>query len=274
VREATSEIVAFTDDDIEVDQQWLSWLVEPFIADDQVAVVTGLVQTKTLDTPAQRWFDQAIGFGKGLAPRVYDTGPNRPTDRLLFPYWGPAFGTGGSMAFRRAALVAIGGFDPALGTGSPALGGSDVEVFTHLILRGGRLAYEPRALCWHNHPASETALERHTFTYAVGTTAIFTKWLLRDPRLPGYAAREFARLARGMLTRRGRATGRTVEGSRLANQLRMSRERGLLKRQLVGYALGPVFYLRSVLWVRRRHLHDVLPARGACPEDRSVHTAT
>jgi hypothetical protein len=178
------------------------------------------------------------------------------------------------MAFRRAALVAIGGFDPALGTGSPALGGSDVEVFTHLILRGGRLAYEPRALCWHNHPASETALERHTFTYAVGTTAIFTKWLLRDPRLPGYAAREFARLARGMLTRRGRATGSTVEGSRLANQLRMSRERGLLKRQLVGYALGPVFYLRSVLWVRRRHLHDVLPARGACPEDRSVHTAT
>lgn len=259
-REAASEIVAFADDDIEVDAGWLSWMVEPFVSDEQVDVVTGLVLPKSLDTPQQRWFEQVVGFGKGLEPRRYDTGPNRPGDRLLFPYWGPAFGTGASMAFRRTVLVAIGGFDPALGTGSPALAGSDVEALSHVVIRGGRLAYEPRALCWHNHRASEAALRSQTFTYAVGATAIFTKWLLRDPRLFGYMLREAARLARAAPHGRARRGAKTVEGSRLATQLRMNRRRGLLRRQLGGYAAGPLLYLRSLAWVRRRRLRDVLPA--------------
>jgi hypothetical protein len=51
IPESTADILAFVDDDIEVDPNWLTWMVENFVADDQVGVVTGLVMPVCLDTP-------------------------------------------------------------------------------------------------------------------------------------------------------------------------------------------------------------------------------
>lgn len=260
VRESTSALLAFTDDDVNVDPAWLSWMVEPFLADEQVGVVTGLVMPARMDTPEQRWFEQFSGFGKGLEPRRFDTGPNFTADRLLFPYWGAVFGSGNSMAFRRAVLLEIGGFDPALGAGSPAKAGADIESFSHAILRGHRLAYEPRAVCWHEHRADEAALRRQTFNYGVGCTAILTKWLLRDRRLLRLVARE----ALGLLLRRLASRGRVAsapELPRLNLQFAMSRSHGMLRSQLAGFALGPLLYARSLLWARRLRLRDVLTGR-------------
>jgi O-antigen biosynthesis protein len=256
VRESTSALLAFTDDDVKVDPAWLSWMVEPFLADEQVGVVTGLVMPARMDTPEQRWFEQFSGFGKGLEPRRFDTGPNVAADRLLFPYWGAAFGSGNSMAFRRDVLLEIGGFDPALGAGSPAKAGADIESFSHAILRGRRLAYEPRAVCWHDHRAHEAALRRQTFNYGVGCTAILTKWLLRDHRLRRLVARE----ALGLPLRRLASRGRTAppEIARLNLQFAMNRSHGTLPRQLAGFALGPLLYARSLLWARRLRLRAVL----------------
>ena len=53
------------------------------------------------------------------------------------------------MAFRTAVLRDLGGFDEALGTGTPAQGGEDLLMFVRLLSGGGRLAYEPAAF----HPA-------------------------------------------------------------------------------------------------------------------------
>ncbi len=259
VRESTSELLAFTDDDVRVDPAWLSWMVEPFLADEQVGVVTGLVMPARMDTPEQRWFEQFAGFGKGLEPRTFDTGPNVAADRLLFPYWGAAFGSGNSMAFRRSVLLEIGGFDPALGAGSPAKAGADIESFSHAILRGRRLSYEPRAVCWHDHRAHGAALRRQTFNYGVGCTAILTKWLLRDRRLRRLVAREALGLPLRRLAFRGRAAEASPpELARLSFQFAMNRSTGTLPRQLAGFALGPLFYARSLLWARRLRLRDVL----------------
>jgi O-antigen biosynthesis protein len=256
VCESMSALLAFTDDDVKVDSAWLSWMVEPFLIDEQVGVVTGLVMPARLDTPEQRWFEQFSGFGKGLEPRRFDMGPNVAACRLLFPYWGAAFGSGNSMAFRREVLLEIGGFDPALGAGSPAKAGADIESFSHAILRGHRLAYEPRAVCWHDHRAHEAALRRQTFNYGVGCTAILTKWLLRDHRLRRIVARE----AFGWPLRRLASRGRVAppELARLKLQFAMNRSHGALPRQLAGFALGPLLYVRSLLWARRLRLRDVL----------------
>jgi glycosyltransferase involved in cell wall biosynthesis len=251
---AAGEIVAFTDDDIEVDRHWLDWLVEHFVTDPEVGVVTGLVMPVGLDTPGQRWFEESTGFGKGLRVLRFDMGPNSPEDRLLFPYWGAAFGSGGSMAFRKSVLIGIDGFDPALGTGSPALAGCDIEAFSHAILRGSRLVYEPRSVCWHNHRATEAAVQRQTFTYAVGFTAIMTKWLLRDARLWILAISQ----GLGLLFGRSNKRGVPTELTRLSNQVRMHRDLLTFVRQFGGFAAGPLLYLRSVLWVRRLGLRSVL----------------
>jgi O-antigen biosynthesis protein len=257
IREAGADLLAFTDDDVQVDPEWLSWMVEPFLRDRAVGVVTGLVLPARMDTPEQRWFEEYSGFGKGLEPRLYDLDEHRAPENLLYPYWGAAFGSGNSMAFRRGVIEGIGGFDPALGAGSPARAGADVEAFSHAILEGSRLAYEPRALCWHDHRTHSAALKRQTFAYGAGFTAILTKSVLREPRL----ALEMARQLAGVMRRTGGGgggSGSPRELGRLRNQFAMSRTQGTLGVQLGGYLAGPALYMRSVLWARRRRLDRVL----------------
>jgi GT2 family glycosyltransferase len=243
---AGGDLVAFTDDDVVVERDWLDWLVEPFLADPRVDVVTGLVLPGELETQAQLWFEAYGGFGKGFRRREYDLEEHRG-DRFLYPYWGGAFGSGNSMAFRRSRLAAIGGFDPALGAGSPARGGADIEAFSHLILEGGRLVYEPRSICWHKHRREEAALRSQLVAYGAGFTAILTKWLLRDPRLVPALLRGAAAIARGAFVPAAR---------QFRERPRLPRE--LDRLELRGMVLGPALYLRSVLWSRRRRLSDVL----------------
>lgn len=263
VRETTAEIVAFTDDDVAVDPDWLSWMVKPFLEDANVGVVTGLVMPARFDTPEQRWFEQLAGFGKGFERKRYHGDSDPVPQRFLYPYWGAVFGSGNSMAFRRSVLEAIGGLDPALGAGSPARAGADIESFSHALLRGSALVYEPRAVCWHDHRTSERALARQTFNYGVGCTAIFTKWALRDPRLVRLAVRQSASLLKRTLLHRGAPQDMPHELRRLHDQLAANRTKGNLARQFAGFAVGPLLYARSVIWARRLRLRDVLPERSA-----------
>jgi O-antigen biosynthesis protein len=257
-REAAGDILAFTDDDVMVDVEWLGWMVEPFLRDARVGVVTGLVLPARFDTPDQRWFEELSGFGKGFEPRAFDRDEHRADERLFYPYWGGVFGSGNSMAFRPSVLKEIGGFDPALGAGSRALAGADIESFSHAIIVGSRLAYEPRAVCWHDHRADTAAVDRQMFTYSVALTAILTKWLLRDPRLARQMITQSARFLISLIGVRDATSGVPHELSRLGRQLRMNRRRSTLGLQVRGYCLGPVLYLRSVIWAKRLQLHAVL----------------
>jgi GT2 family glycosyltransferase len=243
---ARGELIAFTDDDVVVERDWLDWLTEPFLSDPRVDVVTGLVLPAELETQAQVWFEAYGGFGKGFRRREYDLEEHRD-DRFLYPYWGGAFGSGNSMAFRKSRLAAIGGFDPALGAGSPARGGADIEAFSHVILDGGRLVYEPRSICWHKHRREEAALRRQLVAYGAGFTAILTKWLLRDPHLVPVLLRGSAAILRGAF----------APGSRQLRE-RPHLPRDLDRLELRGMVLGPALYLRSLLWSRRRRLSDGL----------------
>jgi glycosyltransferase involved in cell wall biosynthesis len=262
--ETRSEIVVFTDDDVEVDPLWVRCLIEPFLHDEQVQVVTGLVLPACYDTPQQQQFEEAAGFGKGFCRRVYDMGPNRPRKQMLYPYWGAPFGSGNNMAFRRRALLAIGGFDPALGAGSPARAGADIESFTHMVRDGGRLVYEPRAVVWHDHRRDEASLARQLFNYQVGSTAIMTKWLLRDIRVIPAVARAARMLAASALAGAvGRPREAPRELSRLRGQRRLSGERSGRPRQLRGFASGPWLYLRSRRWASQHHLAGVLDGATA-----------
>lgn len=247
---STAEIVAFTDDDVELDPEWLDWLVEPFRLDPEVGVTCGLVLAGDLLTPAQRRFEDGVGFYKGFARRAYDLTTHRADDRLLYPFWGGIFGSGNSMAFRREALAAIGGFDPALGTGTPALGGTDIEAFTHMILRGSRLVYEPRSVCRHDHRRDEGSLDRQLYSYGVGFTAILTKWAVRDPRLWSAAARSARLLAAG----RHRTVSPASDAAETARMNRIQRR---------GYLAGPYRYAVSARWASRLGLRSVLPPAGA-----------
>ena len=55
------------------------------------------------------------------------------------------------MAFATDVLRDLGGFDPALGTGTAASGGDDLAAFFEVLAAGHALVYEPSAVVFHAH---------------------------------------------------------------------------------------------------------------------------
>jgi GT2 family glycosyltransferase len=235
--------VAFTDDDAVVDPDWLAWLLDPF-SDARVDAVTGLVMPLHLGSPAEKRFEHYAGFGKGVERAVYDLAEHAAQERFLYPYWGGMFGSGNSMAFRREALLAVGGFDPALGAGTPTAGGEDLAAFTDVILGGGQLVYEPRSLCWHEHRGDEQALRDQIRSYGIGLTAVLWRYLTTDWRFSASTLRSLPAIAR---LARSRSDDR--ESDRLPDDL--------AKLELRGRLLGPWRYLQS--------RHRILAAAGGGP---------
>ncbi|HEX3617424.1 MAG TPA: glycosyltransferase [Solirubrobacteraceae bacterium] len=223
--------VAFTDDDAVVDPGWLAWLLDPFY-DDGVAAVTGLVMPLQLGSAAEKRFEHYAGFGKGVERAVYDLNEHAAPERFLYPYWGGMFGSGNSMAFRRDALLAVGGFDTALGAGTPTAGGEDLAAFTDVILGGGRLVYEPRSLCWHQHRGDEQALRAQIRNYGIGLTAVLWRYLMTDWRFSASVLRSLPAIAR---LARSRSDDRNSD--RLPSDL--------ARLELRGRLLGPWRYLQS-----------------------------
>lgn len=239
IAETQAEFLAFTDDDAVVDPGWLAWLLAPF-ADPEVAASTGMVLPLELETVAQKRFEQYAGFCKGFDRRAYDLRCNRADDRLLYPYWGGFMGSGNSMAFRRTELTAAGGFDPALP------GAEDIDAMSRAILRGGRLVYEPRSLCWHEHRRDQEALRRQLFNYGAHLTAMLTKALTHDPRF----ARAAIRSVPLVFQIRRRAKRQAGSAAVLPPELAKLERAGMLR--------GPMLYAQTLISARRLRLDEVI----------------
>jgi len=226
---AAGEIIAFLDDDEEADQYWLAGVAAGFSRVPDVGCVTGMVLPARLDTPAQQWFEELGGHCKGRDFRS-DVFSRRGPQSPLFPL--PCFGVGANMAFRREVLEEIGGFDVALGAGTPALASEDTLALTLVLLAGHRIAYEPAALMRHHHRPDPDGLRRQMESYGVGLTAYYAALLRHRPRvLP--ALLRLLPPAFGYLRH-----GQQAVPAQLPP--------GLLGRQRRGMLAGPARYLRSL----------------------------
>jgi GT2 family glycosyltransferase len=177
--EVTGAIVAFTDDDVVADRQWLLELARPFEA-ESVACVTGMILPAELETPSQLLLEQYGGFAKGFEERRFDLFENRPA-APLFPYTAGMMGSGANMAFRTDVLRELGGFDPATGAGTPAVGGDDLAAFFDVVTSGYTLAYAPSAVVWHRHRRDYESLRRQSYNYGVALGAYLTKTVIDRP---------------------------------------------------------------------------------------------
>jgi hypothetical protein len=250
VSESTAEIVAFTDDDVFADPGWLAWLVRPF-RDPGVSVSCGMVLPLHLRGESEKLFERYGGFSKGLRRRSFDRELGQAPGRLLYPFINGIVGVGNSMAFRRAELVAAGGFDPALGAGSPAHAGEESCAFSSAILRGGRVVYEPRALCWHEHRSDTGALRGQVYGYGVSVGAILTKAVLSD--------RRFWRTAAGALPVALTAPRATPAPSDSLPADGLGGRPGHLRRaRIKGIVHGPLRYAQGVRRARRLSLGRVI----------------
>lgn len=235
--EAKASYVAFTDDDVQVDPWWLEGIVAGFARDPEAGCVTGLVPPAELDDPAQQFFDRRYSWAAHLETRVFDL-RGRGDESALYPYSAGIFGTGANFAVDRDLLIGLGGFDEALGAGTPAGGGEDLDAFVRVLRAGRSLVYEPSAVVWHVHRADARALRRQLFFYGVGLTAFLTKHML-DPHT---AAEIAARVPEGL--RRGRRLWSPAEIGEPAPKV-------LILAEVAGMLAGPVAYLRGRVRLRR-----------------------
>ena len=233
---ATGEVVAITDDDVVVDPQWLSAMVEAFRAYPGTACVTGLILPIELETPAQALLEQYGGFTRGFERRAYSLGPDRPDDPL-FPYTAGRLGSGANMAFVTDALRALGGFDPALGAGTPARGGDDLAAFVRVILAGHRLVYQPDAVVWHRHRRDFAGLRAMAEGYGVGLGAYLASTVASRPASLVDALREARRVPAYLL--RADSPKNRGKGREYPRELERIERLGMLR--------GPAAYVRSRL---------------------------
>lgn len=136
---AQGEQVAFIDDDAVAGPGWVQALLDGFEqsgADGLGGRVEGLWQCRR-----PLWFAPALDY----LVSVFDGGERA---RAFAPPHSAPVGT--NMAFRRACLLAGGGFDPVYGrNGQRFCGGEDYAVAYRLLAAGGTVLYWPAAVVWH-----------------------------------------------------------------------------------------------------------------------------
>lgn len=238
---AVGEAVVFTDDDVVVDPAWVGALAAAFASEPEAVCVTGLILPHDLETESQVEIEQFAGFGKGFERRAFRaSAPTSP----LFPFAAGEFGSGACTALRRDFALAIGGFDTALGAGTVARGGEDLDLFVRILLAGELLVYEPAAMIWHRHPADAEHVRLELYSYGVGLSAMLTKQMLS-----GHALAVLRRIPRALWFLVDPSSRKNVrKGPEYPRSYDWLERRGMLA--------GPVAYLRS-----RRHERRLERAR-------------
>lgn len=213
-RLATRDLVAYTDDDVEVDAEWTGRLKRAF-DDPLVMAVTGLVIPAQLETAAQYLFERYWGFNKGYAARTFDHGWFREHSGYGAPAW--EIGAGANMAFRRELFQLAGWFDERLDVGAAGCSG-DSEMWYRVLAEGWNCCYRPELVVYHHHRSSMAGLQKQVYHYMRGhVCALLVQYERYGHRgirrrllagLPLYYLRRTAqRLFRG---RRGREANRTI----------------------------------------------------------------
>ncbi len=197
LREATGDIVAFTDDDTCVHPDWIRRLREAFDS-PQVMSVTGLVLPSELDTPAKVAFEKGMGgFSQGYQRIIYDGEFMERTKRGGTPVW--RIGAGANMAIRREAFDLVGGFDERLGAGAAGCS-EDSEFWYRLLAAGGQCRYEPAAVAFHYHRSDFADLRRQARDYLRGhVAALFVQYSRSGHR--GNLRRAFLGLPKSLVSR-------------------------------------------------------------------------
>ena len=252
--EARTDVVAFTDDDTEVDRGWASRISGAFATDPALTCLSGPVLAARLGTPEERAADVALAWNKGFTPRRFSMAAP-PADSPIFPFSPGLFGIGANLAVRAPQARAVGAFDEAMGPGTPTHGGEDCEFMVRMVLAGHTLGYVPGAYVWHHHRVDQAALRSQLEGYAVGLGSFLAK-VAMSPQGRSAALR---RLPAAIARLRHISDREAGAGEAMPADADQTRTRGLLA--------GPGAYLRSRRAVRRAGgtVPALMPAHSDAP---------
>jgi len=163
---ARSEIVCCIDDDCYPEENFLDAMFQSFNEDPEVGFVGGRI---LLHDPT----DRRITIQESLEPLSFPAGS----------FIRPGVIQGANIAYRRAALEGVGGFDPWFGAGA-IYSGDETELMARLSAAGWKGAYNPRPVVYHHHGRKSASDEwRLMRWYDRGRGAFYAKFMLnRDTR--------------------------------------------------------------------------------------------
>jgi glycosyltransferase involved in cell wall biosynthesis len=152
IREARGEILAFMDDDVTVEPNWLYELIKP-LSDPQLAGTGGRVYLpKDFSPPSWMAVEGQHSLVSILA--LFDLGPDSG------PIAKPPIGN--NMAFRKAIFTKYGGFRTDLGpTPGSEIRLEDTEFGSRVLKGGEKILYVPSAIVRHAVP--ERRLKKEYF---------------------------------------------------------------------------------------------------------------
>jgi len=166
------EIVAYIDDDAYPHRYWLRYLAAAFGRSAHVGIGGPNLP------PA----------GDGFIAECIANAPGNPLHVLLSDEVAEHI-PGCNMAYRKDALVAIGGFDPHFRTA-----GDDVDICWRLQNRGWTIGFCPAAVVWHHRRNSIRAFWKQQYGYGKAEAQLEDKWPQRCNALGhvGWAGRIYA----------------------------------------------------------------------------------
>jgi glycosyltransferase involved in cell wall biosynthesis len=225
IREAQGNVIAFTDDDVEVDTNWLTQIWREFSRNDAACVGGKILPIWEGAKPD--WLGEDLYHYIALL----DLGDERI--RLSSPtLWGA------NLSYKAGIFKKYGLFDTSIGhTGGKLYGGDEVELNQNLLKAGERIVYCPDILVWHH--ISRSRMER----------SYFRKWSFDKGELKGiqqgdYPYRNFYGIPLYMI--------RQLPGEILRSWIRQLRNpESRLREQMnlagrIGYLSGRLKYNRAL----------------------------
>jgi len=151
---ANGEIVAYLDDDAYPDADWLKYLALTFLRGDYVGV-----GGPNIPPLGDGWIADCVTNSPGGPIHVLLT--DREAEHI----------PGCNMAFRKWALLAIGGFDNRFRTA-----GDDVDICWNLQQAGWKLGFSPAAVVWHHRRNSIRRYWKQQKGYGRAEALLEQKW--------------------------------------------------------------------------------------------------
>jgi GT2 family glycosyltransferase len=177
--ESEKEIIAYLDDDAVADKNWSKSILKVFEENPKAGACTGRVLPLSMETEAQRLFEENGGFGRGEVQICLPRDACNRLNGMRAPLiaWAVSVGSGCSMAVKRPVVLALGGFDEGLDLGSVLPGGGDLDILWRVLTRGFGVIYEPGVLAWHEHRRELPAVFDQIVGHQLSLIAFLTKSL-------------------------------------------------------------------------------------------------
>jgi cellulose synthase/poly-beta-1,6-N-acetylglucosamine synthase-like glycosyltransferase len=154
LKDEAADIVAYIDDDAYPDPDWLKYIAYTFLTTDVMAVGG----------------PNLLPLESGIMENCVGNAPGGPTHVLLHDRVAEHI-PGCNMAYRKAALKAIGGFDSQFRSA-----GDDVDVCWRIQEAGWTIGYHPAAFVWHNRRHELNTYWKQQVGYGKAEGLLEDKW--------------------------------------------------------------------------------------------------